>query len=165
MVKIRFIAVTLDPYRLPNTVSPSAYEITLAPDLESDGFDGSVTIKADVLAAVDAIVLNADALTISSASVRTVDGQELAVLDIELDTETERVTLGLPATLEVGPIEIDLAFAGTFNDQLVGLYLSTFPGEDGSEHRLATTQFEATHARKCFPCWDEPEFKATFSST
>jgi puromycin-sensitive aminopeptidase len=51
------------------------------------------------------------------------------------------------------------------NDKLHGFYRSTFRDADGVEHVVATTQFEATHARRAFPCWDEPDFKARFAVT
>src|SRR5205823_13707286 len=56
-------------------------------------------------------------------------------------------------------------FHGTLTDRLVGFYRSTFTDDDGEEHALAVTQFEATHAREAFPCFDEPELKAVFSMT
>ena len=51
------------------------------------------------------------------------------------------------------------------NDKLVGFYRSTFTDDAGDDHAVAVTQFEATHARKAFPCWDEPELKAVFAVT
>src|SRR5262249_41254974 len=66
--------------------------------------------------------------------------------------------------LPVGPAELRLAFTGTLNDQLRGFYRSSYAGLDGQRRWLAATQFEATDARRCFPCWDEPAFKAVFAS-
>ena len=57
---------------------------------------------------------------------------------------------------------VPLPVHGILNDQLRGFYLSTFDDEDGNEQVIATTQFEATDARRAFPCWDEPDFKASF---
>ena len=57
----------------------------------------------------------------------------------------------------------NLRFHGRLTDDLVGFYRSTYTAEDGTTHTLATTQFEAPHARRAFPCFDEPEFKAVFS--
>ena len=56
-------------------------------------------------------------------------------------------------------------FSGALNDRLTGFYRSAFTTEDGTERVIATTQFEATHARRAFPCWDEPDLKAVFSIT
>ncbi len=51
------------------------------------------------------------------------------------------------------------------NDKLKGFYRSTFVDTDGEQQVIATTQFEATDARRAFPCWDEPELKAVFGVT
>ena len=58
-----------------------------------------------------------------------------------------------------------LHFRGRLTDDLVGFYRSTYTAEDGTPRTLAATQFEAPHARRAFPCFDEPEFKAVFSIT
>jgi puromycin-sensitive aminopeptidase len=60
---------------------------------------------------------------------------------------------------------LTIAFRGTLNDKLRGFYRSTYKDERGTTHRLAATQFEATDARRAFPCWDEPDFKAVFATT
>ena len=56
-------------------------------------------------------------------------------------------------------------FTGTLNDKLRGFYRSTFTDEAGESHTIATTQFESVDARRAFPCWDEPDRKATFEIT
>ena len=56
-------------------------------------------------------------------------------------------------------------FTGILNDKLHGFYRSTYTDADGDEQVIATTQFEATDARRAFPCWDEPDFKAVFAVT
>ena len=152
----------MDPYRLPTDVKPSHYRITLDLDLEAEQFAGTVSITAEVATGVEAIVLNADALTITEASIRSSTDTSLIACRVKIDAEHERLVLHPPEPLEPGLIEIDIAFSGVFNDQLVGPYLSRFTDDDGNEYKLATTQFEASHARKCFPCWDEPSFKAVF---
>src|SRR4029079_3257598 len=54
---------------------------------------------------------------------------------------------------------------GTLNDKLRGFYRSTYKDQEGMTQTIAATQFEATDARRAFPCWDEPDFKAVFATT
>jgi len=153
---------TADPYRLPRSVLPVRYDLELAPDLDAASFRGTVTISVEVVEPVDTITLNALDLDIDVVRVRG-GGVELHAT-VTQDPAHERVALRLDGTLPVGAAEIHLAFDGILNDQLVGFYRSTFE-LDGATAALAVTQFESTHARRAFPCFDEPDMKATFAIT
>ncbi len=146
----------MNPYRLPKTASPNRYDIELRPDLETATFSGSETIRLTAGQPTTELVLNAIELEITEATLGT---RNLAVA---YETETERVRLSDGAEIPAGEHELHLRFTGILNDKLHGFYRSTFTDEDGAEHVIATTQFEATDARRAFPCWDEPEYKAVF---
>ena len=152
-----------NPYRLPRDVVPRRYELTLAPDLDAATFGGAVAAAVDVVSPTDTIVLNAAELEIDEAWVE-VDGRRVTAT-VSLDDETERATLALPETLAAGTAGVHLRFRGTLNDKLRGFYRSTFTDESGTERVLACTQMESTDARRAFPCWDEPDFKAAFAVT
>ncbi len=148
-------------HRLPRTVIPSHYEITLEPDLEQATFSGSVVIDVDVREAASEIVLNAIELDVLSATV--VAGEAVHSPQISLDERAERLTLSLGEDLPVGSATLTIEFTGVLNDKLHGFYRSTYTAPDGSTKTIATTQFEATDARRAFPCWDEPDLKATYT--
>src|SRR5262249_57455137 len=78
---------------------------------------------------------------------------------------TERVRLGLGTGVDAGGHTIHIEFRGILNDKLHGFYRSTFIDTGGKEQVIATTQMEATDARRAFPCWDEPSLKAVFAVT
>ena len=154
-----------NPYRLPREVLPSRYDIVIEPDLDEARFVGEVVISAAVQAPVDAVVLNAADLECSEATLGQ-NGSAVAA-EVTFDPETERMTLR-PADgsrLEPGDVRICCSFAGELNDQLRGFYRSTFVDEAGETRTIATTQFESTNARRAFPCFDEPDFKAVFGVT
>src|SRR5262245_29700423 len=151
-------------YRLPTTVVPSRYDLRLEPDLDNATFTGEETIAVEVREAVSEIALNAVELRIESAVVEDATG---AVLEgsVSLDEAAERARIRFPAPLATGPARVRLRFAGTLNDRLHGFYRSSYKDAAGVAHTIAATQFEATDARRAFPCWDEPAAKAVFGVT
>lgn len=154
----------LDPYRLPRHLVPHRYELRLEPDLTSATFSGIAIITLTVTQATSMAVLNAVDLTISSATLKGPDGDRFEAA-IELDQAMQRCRLTFPRPISVGESQLTLVFRGTLNDQLRGFYRSTYKDQSGAVHTLAATQFEATDARRAFPCWDEPDFKAVFATT
>jgi puromycin-sensitive aminopeptidase len=157
-------APTDHPYRLPRNVRPLRYELTIEPDLERATFRGESSTEVLVVDVTDTIVLNAIELEIDEAWIERPDGVRINA-EVALDEEAERATLALSQALDEGEWFVHLEFRGILNDKLRGFYRSKFTDEDDVEHTIATTQFEATDARRAFPCWDEPDLKAVFSVT
>ena len=154
----------MNPYRLPRSVIPARYDLRLEPDLAAARFEGSVRIAVAVREPVAEIVLNAAELEIYTALVTAGTGGTMPAA-VTLDADTERCRLHLSSSIAPGDYVVHLTFSGTLNDKLRGFYRSHYRGADGGPRWLAATQFEATDARRCFPCWDEPDFKAVFAAT
>ena len=150
---------------LPLDVRPLKYRLTLAPDLERFTFKGEETIDIEVSQPTTEIVLNAIDLHVQAAQVLLDDGTKLAAEQTLYDEAAETVTFRFGTRLPTGRIKLDLAFTGELNDRLHGFYRSINETAEGEKHVLAATQFEATDARRAFPCWDEPALKATFETT
>src|SRR6185369_3648661 len=70
----------------------------------------------------------------------------------------QTATLTVPKPVARGSTEIHIRYTGILNDKLRGFYTSKGPNRS-----YAVTQFESTDARRAFPCFDEPAFKATFA--
>lgn len=147
-------------YRLSKGVVPERYEIHLAPDLGNQTFTGSEEILVKVVEPTDHILLNAIELDIQNATLIQ-NGEEFKA-KIALDAENERLSLTFNKLVKTGNATLKIDFAGAINDKLHGFYRSTSKLSDGTTRTIACTQFEPTDARRAFPCWDEPDFKATF---
>ena len=154
----------MDPYRLPRHAVPSRYDLRLEPDLTTLTFRGEETVALTVAEPTDAIVLNAVELAISEATIENDRGDTLRGTPV-MDEATERCRIGFPSPLAPGAWRLRLTFTGVLNDKLRGFYRSSYKDAAGAVHLLAATQFEATDARRAFPCWDEPAFKAVFAVT
>ena len=154
----------MDPYRLPRAVVPHRYDLRLDPDLVTLGFTGEATIAVTVTEPVREVVLNAAELTITGVRITAPDGRSVGGR-ATIEPETERARLALDDTIAAGDWLLRLSWTGTLNDKLRGFYRSTYKDATGATHTLAATQFEATDARRAFPCWDEPDFKAVFATT
>ncbi len=151
-------------HRLPRSVIPSRYDLQLKPDLKQFIFAGSETIEIEVLEPVDCIVLNANEIAIQEAYVFDANGTRLNGT-LLLDSNREMATISFQGELGPGSWKLKLSFTGTLNDKLKGFYRSSYMDAQGKKHYLATTQFESTDARRAFPCFDEPDLKASFKVT
>src|SRR5215813_12012346 len=108
--------------------------------------------------------MNAVELKIGEATIRGERGDAHRGV-ATIDEAAERCRIAFPSTLAPGTWRLRLAFTGILNDKLRGFYRSQYKDKNGVSHFMAATQFEATDARRAFPCWDEPAFKAVFAVT
>ncbi|KAF8198244.1 leucyl aminopeptidase [Mycena galopus ATCC 62051] len=157
-----------DKYRLPTNVKPLHYDLTFWTDLESLEFGGFVTVDLDILEEASAIVLNcSDDLKLDDASVRcaALDADQLRSVAISTDKELKRATLNLITALPAGSkVQVKISYSAKLRDSMNGYYKSAW-NRDGKTEYYALTQFQPTDARAAFPCWDEPQLKATFTIT
>ena len=145
--------------RLPELAAPENYKLTFAPDFEKDNFTGDETIQMRVLKPTAEIVLNAAEIEFGQVTVSS--GGDTQVAKVTLDTTREMATLALDHAIEPGAASVHIKYVGILNDELRGLYL----GRDKDGRKYAVTQFESTDARRAFPSFDEPDYKATFDLT
>ncbi len=153
---------TVETFRLPDSVWPVKYNLTLTPDLENFTFDGEEAIELEVRAKTNSVKINSAELQITHAEIDLGQGKILEAIEISHNEERETATLTFAEDIPTGSCILNLAFTGILNDQLRGFYRSQYTGPDGQIMHMATTQFEATDARRAFPCWDDPSTKAIF---
>ena len=149
-------------YRLPKSIIPSYYSITIEPDLDNEKFSGSEIISLTIKEKVSSIKLNSIGLIIDKAEIISIG---LESKNISEDKEHETVSINFDQDLEPGEYKLKLSFLGNLDNSLRGFYLSRYKDENGVGHKIGTTQFESTDARRAFPCFDEPEFKSVFAIT
>jgi len=152
----------VDPYRLPRSVRPTRYDLRLEPDLTTLTFTGDETVTLEVEEATAEIVLNAVDLAFGDATVTNARGESLRGTPI-VDEAAERCRITFASSIAPGTWRLRLTFTGILNDKLRGFYRSSYKDPSGEPRLMAATQFEATDARRAFPCWDEPAFKAVFA--
>jgi tricorn protease interacting factor F2/3 len=141
-----------------NNVSPINYKLEFEPDFKKFTFKGKEKISVKISRPTNKITLHSAELEIKQCKI-SCNGKETRP-KIKLDEKTEEVTFSFSQKIS-GKATISIDFIGQLNDKLVGFYRSKYK-YNGKERYLATTQFEAADARRAFPCWDEPEAKATF---
>jgi len=139
-------------------VIPINYRLTFEPDLKKFTFNGSQIISANCKKSTNLITMDCAELKITSCIVKS--NGILIQSSAKTNEKKEELQIKLSEKIK-GKISIELEFKGILNDRLLGFYRSQYV-QNGKTKYLATTQFEAADARRAFPCWDEPEAKATF---
>src|SRR3989338_2407982 len=141
--------------RLSKNIIPVEYDIRLHPDLENFTFEGIETIHLSILQKTRIVTQHSKELEIETVKIGDVFAK------ISYNKKTETATFTFPKNISTGKIKLTLVFKGILNDKMRGFYRSKYAIK-GKEYHMATTQFEATDARRAFPCFDEPAQKAIF---
>src|SRR5262245_21599390 len=155
------LMVTASPaiaQRLPSGATPTHYTLWFAPDLERATFRGRETIDVTLQRPTTTITLNAAEIDFGEVSIDA--GGRRQTARVTLNEQNEMATLTVPQAVPAGRASIQITYTGMLNDKLRGFYLSKANGR-----RYAVTQMEATDARRAFPSWDEPAYKATFDNS
>jgi len=151
------------PGKLPKHVRPIAYAIWIKPDLKKLTFAGRETVKLNVEQPTHEIVLNALELAGADAEI---DGKTVPKTAIKFDAKSELLTIATPEELRPGEHTLAVRFSGKINQFGRGLFYAKYQEQGtGAKKMFLGTQFEATDARRLFPCWDEPVFRARFQLT
>ncbi|OWZ56597.1 aminopeptidase 2 [Cryptococcus neoformans] len=167
-----------DDYRLPTSVYPNHYDIVIKTDLLSSPptFSGEALITLDVNSSTSELVfhlnkeLSITNIAISTSDLKTTSSLVIPKEELKLDEEKERATISLDKLpgggLKEGTkdVKVFFKFESELHASMFGYYRSEGDAdENGKKPIYGLTQFEATAARKAFPCWDEPLIKSKFS--
>jgi aminopeptidase N/puromycin-sensitive aminopeptidase len=145
--------------RLPEVAAPESYKLTFTPNLETATFEGDETISIRVLSPTAEITLNA--VDIGFHEVTITSGGITRKAKVAPYKDKEMVVLTVEKQLPVGTATVHITYSGILNSEMRGFYL----GKDDQGRKYAATQFESTDARRAFPSFDEPAYKATFDVT
>lgn len=145
---------------LPKTVIPLQYDISVVPDLKSMRIAGSETIAIEVRKPVSTIVVNAAQTAIRSARL---DGTPAS--RIRVDERAQTVTMTFPHAASIGRHVLAISYMATVQTSAQGLFRQQYRDQNGKMAEMIGTQMESTDARRMFPGWDEPAFRARFHLT
>ncbi|VVC90033.1 unnamed protein product, partial [Leptidea sinapis] len=139
--------------RLPTNVKPDRYFLKLTPYL-FDGnftFDGELSIVITVKNDIDRVTFHGVELDFHKIALhKKEDGRQIVITRRSEDVQKQFQILSTAESLKAGQqYVLNITYTGILNDNLHGFY--------------RITQFQATDARRAFPCWDEPALKARFT--
>ncbi|MGB8769290.1 MAG: M1 family metallopeptidase, partial [Candidatus Korobacteraceae bacterium] len=141
--------------RLPGGASPNHYSLVININFPTNSYDGDETIDLTLTKPSNTITLNA--LEIDFHQVTVAAGGQTQTAKVSADAKNEMATFTVDKQLPAGPATVHIQYTGHLNDKLRGFYLSTYKGK-----KYEVSQMESTDARVAFPCFDEPDYKATF---
>ncbi|XP_038060244.1 glutamyl aminopeptidase-like isoform X2 [Patiria miniata] len=167
-------APCVDPwctFRLPSAIYPEHYKLLLYPNLDTANFTGTVDIDIVVKETIKYPRLHIKEMIILSSEIRpAVDSGSTPAPPLAVTRSFEYVpnkfyVMEMAQDLQPGNYVWSLTFQGYLQPNRVGFYLSTYTNDKGEKRKMATSKFEPTDARRAFPCFDEPNLKANYTTT
>jgi aminopeptidase N len=155
--------------KLPDIVRPLDYRIEIVPDVDKlvsgpsgadVDFRGSEEVTVEVQAPTDTVTVKAAGIAFVRVAV---DGAPAA--EIRSDGKADTASFRFASMLTTGLHTLSITYGGKIGTRPTGIFYSEYDRDDdsGRKGRMLITQFEATDARRMFPGWDQPAFKATFT--
>ena len=148
------------PGVLPKTVVPIDYQVAIVPNAATKTLTGSERIAVDVRKPVTQIVLNS-----LNERLHDVQLDGVAAANVASDDAKQLTTITLAHAVSSGRHTLTFSYDGKLETAPQGLFVQNYRAPGGAAGTMLSTQFEATDARRMFPCWDEPAFRATFQLT
>jgi aminopeptidase N len=148
------------PDGLPKEIVPRSYLIYLEPDIEARVIDGVESIEIEVLQPTNRIVLNALNTQITRARIEI--DRQAEELSPQLDANRQTVSFDLENQLSPGNYTLSIKFQSTILEEPHRLFSQSYEGALGTVEHLLAIESQTADARRIFPCWDEPAFRATF---
>ncbi|XP_018579251.1 aminopeptidase N isoform X2 [Anoplophora glabripennis] len=153
--------------RLPRSIEPTHYRMQIAPNFYNSTTSGAETITLKAIEDTNLIIFHVNNITIDKHSV-IVKSTKFDSKPIEINDQDyiqgQKYRIHLNEQLKKGEeYQLDMKFNGELNKHLQGFYRSQYNDRLGNERYTASTQFSPTDARRAFPCFDEPSFKAKFT--
>jgi aminopeptidase N len=143
---------------LDTNIWPTVYNLHLNLDLINDTFIGKNSIILDIKKSSNIIEFHSLRLVILNIKLDNID---IDVKTLKYDNDNELCTINLNKELDVGIHELIIQFSGKI---AIGIGSGLIKGINNHKNRIIYyTRFEPNHARKCFPCWDEPNFKVKYN--
>src|SRR5215471_2253053 len=148
------------PGKLPKTVVPIHYSVDLQPNLSELSVRGAVNVDIEVREPIDRLVLNALGLTFTGTTLDDIT----SATSTAVDEDQQTVTFTFPRAIAVGHHQLRIGYTAPINRNGRGIYALDYE-LDGRRKRMIASHSEPADARRIFPGWDEPAFKATFALT
>lgn len=149
--------------QLPRDVKPTHYDIKCYNINYKDNlFNGIATIDFEILNKTKSIILNQKFLNFDRVFIKETNEE---IIDIVKDEEKEIVEFKLKSEIEpsIKKIQVKIEYNGIIRNDMGGFYTSNYKDNKGDTKYILATQFESTDARSAFPCFDEPNCKASFT--
>ncbi|XP_059083647.1 LOW QUALITY PROTEIN: aminopeptidase N-like [Tigriopus californicus] len=158
-------------FRLDPDIRPLSYELKVIPRLEESIFYGTFGIVLRSTKSISAITLHSVQLSLSKRDLKLHwqpnEMIELEITDLVWDTQEQTMTISFDGSLAGDLSNETLILSGNYTGILTndgyGFYQDSFQrAMDGTVSKMAVTQLEPHFARRMFPAFDEPSFKAQF---